>query len=67
MDISTIQAISFSVNTSRVLSAGPLHKVELIDVIAGQAQRNGHGMILGYAKNDPAEALTLRGCLRSLF
>lgn len=32
---------------------------ELIDVITGQAQRNGYGIILGYAKNDPAEALTL--------
>lgn len=32
---------------------------ELINVIAGQAQGKGYGVILGYAHNDPAKALTL--------
>ncbi|MBW7883013.1 MAG: LacI family DNA-binding transcriptional regulator [Caldilineaceae bacterium] len=36
---------------------------ELIDVITGQAQRRDYGIILGYAKNDPAQALTLTNVL----
>lgn len=32
---------------------------ELINVIAGQAQGCSYGVILGYANNDPAKALTL--------
>ncbi len=36
---------------------------ELINVVAGEAQGRGYGVILGYANNDPAKALTLTDVL----
>lgn len=36
---------------------------ELINVVAGEAQGKGFGVILGYANNDPAKALTLTDVL----